>query len=968
MVFGGGRRCTGAAATATISGIVTGVNGVTFNLPAGSGYVTAPLVTFTGGGGSGAYGIGVLSAGSIVGVDMLSGGSGYTNAAGITVNFVPAAARAASPRPARSTAGQVTANVMITAVTGVTMTNPGMVAFISAPTVSFAGGTTGMVAGANVISTTGGAGYSSASPPAVTFSASPTGVTATGTAIVNASGVVTGITITNPGTGYVAVPTVTIAAGATTATATAYLGVATTPGNPVFSGGLALNGATRNFQAADVGTTPGLNVTSVISGTAGFGITKLGDGTVTLNPIADNTFLGTTTVQEGTLLLGTTTPGVTVLPGNVQIGDLVGTSPTGIGGVGQDVLRFAPGSTNSANAIAGTVSISNTGLFELYNAGTAPVTIGTLTMVGGILNIPANTTLALAGSVFGQFNADDLGEVSPAGAAVPGAAVITGTGSLSLGGSTRTFDVQAGQAGADMTVTPTIINGSAAAGLTKVDSGKLELFGNNTYSGTTTDSAGTLLIDGTQTGSAVAVGASATLAGIGTTGAITNTSGIVSPGDPATGIGTLSSSGSGANMSSGGTLTTQIVGANAAAISADMLNVTGPLVLGGSSMLTLDLSGLTTTSVAEVPIIAYSGALTGQFTNLTLINPHNFTVGLDYSTAGIIKVSIAATATQFVVSPSTSTPTAGAAFSVTVTAEDASGDTVAAYAGPVNLTSTDPLVPSLGSPTSATNGVFTFSGPGVVEDTAGPQTLMAFNGSTFAASSLQGTAAITVQPTSAPVVFVPGSINLANETNFAVSGTDTSAPANATVTVTVSDGIHIAVTGTGTVNGLGNWTVIGLNLSSLNDGANNITYTATSASSGSNTGTATGSKDTVAPPTASVTSPSSGSIFRAATAGEFQRQRVRQLRRQRPECQQHHVHPAAQHRQFLLERFDLAVGRHHPGRDQPGDDGEHDGELDQQHHAADLGLAARRHLHDSGDGHRPGGQPIHRQRRQLRPG
>ena len=54
---------------------------------------------------------------------------------------------------------------------------------------------------------TGGSGYTT---PVVTFSAPPSGTTATGT-VQSSGGVVTGITITNPGTGYVTAPSVTIA-------------------------------------------------------------------------------------------------------------------------------------------------------------------------------------------------------------------------------------------------------------------------------------------------------------------------------------------------------------------------------------------------------------------------------------------------------------------------------------------------------------------------------------------------------------------------------------------------------------------------------------------------------------------------------------------------------------------------------------------------------------------------------------
>lgn len=72
---------------------------------------------------------------------------------------------------------------------------------------------TSAITGGAVSGTTisdGGAFYNPAIPPVVTFSTPPTGGTrATGTATVSANGIVTGITLTNPGSGYTSAPTVT---------------------------------------------------------------------------------------------------------------------------------------------------------------------------------------------------------------------------------------------------------------------------------------------------------------------------------------------------------------------------------------------------------------------------------------------------------------------------------------------------------------------------------------------------------------------------------------------------------------------------------------------------------------------------------------------------------------------------------------------------------------------------------------
>ncbi len=79
----------------------------------------------------------------------------------------------------------------------------------------------------------------------------------------------------------------------------------------VLTGKVDLGQNTRNFFALDAttasGTTFGLDVTAVISSASGtFGITKMGAGTLNLEGTAANTYTGTTTVNEGTLLLNQT--------------------------------------------------------------------------------------------------------------------------------------------------------------------------------------------------------------------------------------------------------------------------------------------------------------------------------------------------------------------------------------------------------------------------------------------------------------------------------------------------------------------------------------------------------------------------------------------------------------------------------------------------------------------------------------
>jgi hypothetical protein len=79
----GGASPGGASATATISG-GGAVNGFT-GLSGGSGYVTVPTVTLTGGGGFGARARATISTGAVASLVVVDGGSGYTS--GPVVSF-----------------------------------------------------------------------------------------------------------------------------------------------------------------------------------------------------------------------------------------------------------------------------------------------------------------------------------------------------------------------------------------------------------------------------------------------------------------------------------------------------------------------------------------------------------------------------------------------------------------------------------------------------------------------------------------------------------------------------------------------------------------------------------------------------------------------------------------------------------------------------------------------------------------
>jgi autotransporter-associated beta strand protein/probable HAF family extracellular repeat protein len=286
---------------------------------------------------------------------------------------------------------------------------------------------------------------------------------------------------------------------------------------------------------------------------------------------------------------------------------------TGTGGA----VNFAGsirGSGNLADSNTGTVTLAAGNAYSggtslsagaLALSGNSAVGTGTFSIKGGTLEIgSAALTLANAVTVGGNFTVAGNNSLSFSGAAaitgirtitISNAGGLTFSGPVSLGGN---LTINSGSLTVSGTTTLTgsrivTINSSAKAvigvitqsgtvarSLIKSGTGTLTLTAANTYTGPTTVSAGTLLVDGSVAG-AVTVKAGATLGGAGTTGAVTVVSGgKVTPGSAgATAIlntgNLLLKSGSNDNVA--------LDGSNAGS-GYDQLNVTGTVSLTGSKL------------------------------------------------------------------------------------------------------------------------------------------------------------------------------------------------------------------------------------------------------------------------------------------------------------------------------------------------------------------------------------------------
>ncbi|MGO9598661.1 MAG: DUF4082 domain-containing protein, partial [Isosphaeraceae bacterium] len=320
------------------------------------------------------------------------------------------------------------------------------------------------------------------------------------------------------------------------------------------------------------------------------------------------------------------------------------------------------------------------------------------------------------------------------------------------------------------------------------------------------------------------------------------------------------------------TVTSSITGSATVAVSpaaASTLVVTAPTsaTAGAAFSVTVtakDLYGNTATGYLGTVQFTSSDSQTGVILpanyNFTAADAgvHTFTNGVTLETAGsqtvtatdtgtssitgkaTVTVASAAQVTHLNVSAPTSA-TAGTAFNITVTAQNASNGTVTGYTGTVHFTSSDSQVAGLPANyafTTADNGVHIFTG--LILKTAGSQTVTATDTVT---SSITGSATVTVSPAAASTLVVtaptsattgaPFSVTVTAKdpynniatgylgtVHFTSSGTGTVLPANYTFTA-ADKGAHTFT------NGVTLWTVGSQTVTATDTGTSSITGKAT---------------------------------------------------------------------------------------------------------------------------------------------
>ncbi len=298
--------------------------------------------------------------------------------------------------------------------------------------------------GLNTIAVTnGGAGY--VDTPIVTITGG-SGVGAQAVANVS-NGVVTGFTITNPGSGYLNTDTLTV----------------------TLTGGGATTAATTGAVS--------------LAANVGGGLTKNGLGMLTLT--GAGTYTGGTTINAGTLSssqnLGAANSNVAVSAA-ATLAFSGGTTSNTVTGTGNILTTGTVTITGNQSGFAGTFTHNAPGASVSFNspqatsANTAYVLSSGGSSQGMIAGAPGSYVLPM-GSLSGG---------TVAGAVLRGGNSVTGDVTFAIG-SLNTNTSFAGQ----------IANGtSMVAALTKVGNGVLGLSGTSTYTGATTINAGTLSLTG----------------------------------------------------------------------------------------------------------------------------------------------------------------------------------------------------------------------------------------------------------------------------------------------------------------------------------------------------------------------------------------------------------------------------------------------------------------------------------------
>lgn len=325
-----------------------------------------------------------------------------------------------------------------------------------------------------------------------------------------------------------------------------------------------------------------------------------------------------------------------------------------LSGVGAVIEVNNAGGAEISAGLAGTGGFVKTGAYELRLTHTAGTLTGVVSVQQGTLSVRslanggANSSLGASTSAAANLVLADGATLAHTGAANSvtdrlftatgavtlanngaGTLTFTNNGAVAYGtvNQTRSITLSGTNAGDNVFTLTLGDNGTAKTSLIKSGLGKWVLTSVSAYTGTTLVNEGTLVQNGSASGSAHTVNTGATLGGAGTVGAVTlNNGGTLAPGSTGGAIGTLTVAGD-LTWNGGGVVRFDLGAAGAS----DRLNLTGALTRGTAGTYSVDFGG--TGEAGAYTLI--TGASASNFTadQFTYSNLRNGMSGL-FSFAG----------------------------------------------------------------------------------------------------------------------------------------------------------------------------------------------------------------------------------------------------------------------------------------------------------------------------------------------
>jgi len=390
-------------------------------------------------------------------------------------------------------------------------------------------------------------------------------------------------------------------------------------------------------------------------------LAKTGNGTLTISGTTNN-FTGTVGITNGAIRATASSALGSASSVTVQSGAALEYS----GGITVTRNATLNGTGISTGGALRNISGDNTqsGNITLGSASRIASDAGTLTVSGNVSGSDVGLTVGGAGNTAiqtaigigtGRLTKEGAGTLTLSGAnAYSGGTLVSGG---RLVGDTRSLQGAITNNAAvtfNQTTNGTysgLMSGTGGT-LTKSGTGTVTLSANNSYTGATTIGGGRLIVNGSQSSSAVTVNSGASLGGSGTVGALT-VSGLLAPGNS---IGTLSAGNTVFN--GGGSFELEVFDwVSTAGTGWDLLAITGDLTLSNTSgsSFTINLVSLQNSSTPGLStdwnqnvnftnrFITYSGSLLGTAFNANLFtvntngfqNPFNGTFSITNVSGGL---------------------------------------------------------------------------------------------------------------------------------------------------------------------------------------------------------------------------------------------------------------------------------------------------------------------------------------------